>query len=175
MTTPIRHAATSLACLLVAAGASAEKPTRPSPFSVAEGLQNSAATRLAVNAVALEALQAPGQFTMTGFPIDSTRSVDLILERFEVLAPDARIVLGSPEGDTPLPRPDVTLLRGHVAGEPGSFVYLALSPHGNNGYVATGGSTHILSQRKLAARPAPGQLRVIGNALCGQGDIDDIA
>ena len=114
-------------------------------------------TTLELDAAAYEGLRAAGQVTLRGFPLDAVRRVDLEVVRFEVLAPDARIVAASAAGTRPLGRPDLVLLRGRVAGEPGSAVFLGLSPHGTNGYVVTGGATHIISSGPAAG----GQTTVI--------------
>jgi len=73
---------------------------------------------------------------VTGFPLGA-QTVTLDLARFEVLTPDAQIVVGSPEGDKPLPRPDVILLRGKIAGVAESEVYLSLTPTGSRGWIET--------------------------------------
>ncbi len=65
--------------------------------------------------------------------------VDLQLERINVLAPDAQLVVGTKDGQKTLERPDVIMLSGIVAGIPDSTAYLAVSPFGTNGYVEING------------------------------------
>ena len=74
------------------------------------------------------------------------RVVDLDLERFNVLAPGARIVAEGAGGvDDILEDVDVVLLRGTVRGQPESRVFLGLSLTGVHGYVqAMDGATPAL-------------------------------
>ena len=109
--------------------------TIASPLVVHTNQDRGPATALALDAGAYAALPEAGQVTINGFPLDRETRVDLALERFEILAADARIVAGTASGDVDLPRPDVVLLRGFVVGMPGSTVLLALSPHGSNGLI----------------------------------------
>jgi len=67
------------------------------------------------------------------FPISYTENLNLEMERFHIVTPNARFLRG--DGST-LPAPDVVLFRGKVAGEPGSFAYLGFTGQGSgNGYV----------------------------------------
>ena len=43
------------------------------------------------------------------------------------------------------------MLRGSIAGRPGSRVFLSLSQHGANGYVRTGGEQYIIAGAKPGA------------------------
>jgi hypothetical protein len=135
----------TIACLAVTAGVSAQNAVRPSPLRLAERQDGGEVTRLTLDREAYEALRDADSVTLRDFPLDTVRRVDLEVTRFEVLAPDARIVAASASGEREIGRPDVVLLRGRVAGEAGSAVFLGLSPHGNNGYVTVGGATHIVS------------------------------
>lgn len=70
---------------------------------------------------------------------------DLELDRIEVLTDNAELVVGTSEGMKPLPRPDVVLLSGIVAGDADSRVFLSYSPYGTNGYIQQRGETISVS------------------------------
>ena len=44
---------------------------------------------------------------LTDFPLDAQQTVSLELERVEVFTPNAIIVMGTANGDVPIPRPDI--------------------------------------------------------------------
>lgn len=109
------------------------------------------ATPLALSIPKYQALKsAPGrQITLSDLPLGGTKRVDVIGERFAVWSPDARLFVGN----KPVARPDVTLLRGRVAQEPASEVFLGLSPHGCNGWIRTQGAVYVIAAgRKPANR-----------------------
>ncbi len=63
--------------------------------------------------------------------------VDLELERFEVLAPDAAVVVADSDGQYEMLRPEVALFRGRVAGEEDSRVFVASTARGVEGFIQT--------------------------------------
>ena len=87
--------------------------------------------------------------TLTGFPMPGGRSVDLRLEPFEVLTPDAAVVLATADGEVEIGRPEVSLFHGEVVGEPGSRVFLSLSSFGTHALIQSAGSTVVLSEGGL--------------------------
>jgi hypothetical protein len=149
--TPTRTLLTVSAVLLVApttdawSAGPAAVSALPTPLQVTETPQPSFATALALDDEVYVELSRTQQAVVAGFPLDATTRVDLALERFEVFAPDARIVVASGDVEVPMPRPDVVLLRGTVAGQPGSWVFLALSPHGANGVITSAEGRFIIS------------------------------
>jgi hypothetical protein len=86
-----------------------------------------------------------------GFELGKT-TADLDIQRFEVLAPDARVVLGTDAGDVDAPRPEVQLWRGTVVGEEGSHVFFAVSRFGASGFVQTHGRAFIISSGPQGSR-----------------------
>lgn len=116
-----------------------------SPLFVLEKARQAGVTPLAVDLDVYDALEPAGRVVLEAFPLDAATRVDLDLHRFEVLAPDAQIVVGTPWGDVPLPRPEVVLLRGSVCGRPDSSVFLGLTPRGANGFIETPDSRHIIA------------------------------
>ncbi|MHC5115218.1 MAG: M12 family metallo-peptidase, partial [Planctomycetota bacterium] len=79
------------------------------------------------------------------FEFGDGRTVDLDLERFDVFTPDAVVIDATPFGEVEMPRPDVVLLRGHVAGDPEARVFLGIGPDGTHGYVRDGETLQVVS------------------------------
>ncbi|MHA7814810.1 MAG: M12 family metallo-peptidase [Phycisphaerales bacterium] len=70
---------------------------------------------------------------------------DLELDRIEVLTDDAQLVVGTKDGMIDLPRPEVILLSGIVAGDANSRAFISLSPYGTNGYIEQHGEMVSIS------------------------------
>jgi hypothetical protein len=149
--TPTRSLLTVSAVLIVApvpgawAAGPAAAPVMPTPLRVAQTPRSGFATPLTLDGEAYAELRRTQQAVVTGFPLDELSRVDLALQRFEIFAPDARIVSASGNVEVPMPRPDVVLLRGTVVDQPGSSVFLALSPHGTNGVITSAEGHFIIS------------------------------
>lgn len=116
-----------------------------SPLRVAPVQNHEAVTHVSLDPAIYASIKQARQVTLTGFALTPTLSVDLELHAVDVFAADARIVAGSPGGDVPLAKPDVAIFSGHVKNQPGSFVFLALSPLGSNGLIEVGGETYVVS------------------------------
>jgi len=136
----------ALACS-TALAAPADPPRVGSPL-VQVGDVEEAVTPLALDPAAYAQLQGSDKVLVEDFPLGAGEHATLSLERFEVLAPDATLELGTARGVMPLAKPDVVLLRGSVAGEADSSVFLALSPHGTNGYIETGVTTLVIADAR---------------------------
>jgi hypothetical protein len=76
---------------------------------------------------ALSALrrESSASIRIEGFPIAPGETGRLILKRFEVTTPDARITVTGPEGESSLPFPSIAHFSGSIDGEPESRVYVA--------------------------------------------------
>ncbi len=90
-------------------------------------------------------LRSESQLVVAGFSRGSGQLLDLELERFDVFADDATIVIAGPNGEQSIGRPDIQFFRGTVIGDPSSRVFLALSPHGTSGTITAHGETSIIS------------------------------
>ncbi|MHC5022728.1 MAG: M12 family metallo-peptidase [Planctomycetota bacterium] len=141
--------------LALATGAGAQTPVLQTPLRAAPGGQeNGPAFALTFDAADYEALRTVNAVTLADFPLGPDEQVDLVLRRREIFSPDADLVLQTSRGPVPLARPDVVLLGGHVAGEPDSWVFLGLSPHGSHGVIERAGRTHVLSSGRAGdSRP----------------------
>ena len=69
----------------------------------------------------------------------------LVLEQFDVLTPNAEIVVFGADGAIPADLGGLRLWRGVVEGEDDSSVYIAVSDHFTNGFVRVGETIDILS------------------------------
>ncbi len=119
--------------------------TVPSPLVVDSRDVDPIATPLRFDATYFEAIDKAERINIRDFPLDRTTRINLEVENFEVLAPDAVVVRGGLNGDTRIDVPAIALLRGRVVGIPNSKVYLAISPRMSNGIIEIEGTTHIVS------------------------------
>jgi hypothetical protein len=133
MTNPHRRLGLLAAILWMAASAAAHAATLVSP--VRPSASPKRASRLSApgqegldfDANALATLRNVGSdsFTLENFPISPGSTSRLILKRFEVAAPDARITFTAAGGEKSLPLPSVVHFAGHVDGEAASSVYVS--------------------------------------------------
>jgi len=135
-------------------GEQLRRVTVESPFKVVAASRGDEVgiTRLALDTAVYRELKQADRVILTDFALPDGRSVTLKLRPVEVFAEDARIVVGTLEGDVPISRPDVVLLHGRVLGSDSS-VFLALSPHGSNGWVRFTDETFIIA----TAGPSSGE------------------
>ncbi len=109
----------------------------------------------------IEVAPRQGTFVVPRVPVAPGRTADLVLERFEVTTAATRFVLGP--GDRPIPGFDprsIVLLRGSVAGAPGSHVFLVVTPRGAFGSVDFNDGT---PRRAISSRGSdlqPGELAI---------------
>jgi len=127
----------------------------PSPLTVLKVRPDdgpvSPVTALTMDPARYARLKQPHTITITSFPLDAATRVDLDLQRFEILADGARIVVHTDQGDRVVAPPDVVLLRGTIAGLPESRVFLGMTPRGANGFIRIGDTQYI-----IAAAPGAG-------------------
>ncbi len=133
-------------------GASVARSVVPSPLRLVGPGQPGGVTQLALDLGSYAALKQIDETVLTGFHLEAATQVDLVVERFDVFASDAQILASSVDGDLPLPKPEVVLLRGAIVGQPESTVFLALSPHGSNGVIRAAGATYIISSGPAGRR-----------------------
>lgn len=142
----------AIAASFVTAFATAQATRMPSPlvptFSPREA---TVGTAVELDLVLLDEARAHPKVQFTGFPLGNGETVTLDLEPFDVLAPGAQLVAADGANQTPLAIPDVLLMRGTVLGEPGSRVFLALSPYGSQGFLQARGTTFVVADTELNA------------------------
>jgi hypothetical protein len=84
---------------------------------------------LDVDARALADLRGVGRgqaVRLVGFPFAPGSTGDLLLERFEVATPDAKLLVQTDHGTEARPMPAVTHFRGRLDGDPDSRVYVGI-------------------------------------------------
>ena len=105
---------------------------------------------------------------MAQFPTGPGARADLILRRFDVVAPEARIRITGPGGDSFRPLPEIAHFEGIVAGDPDSRVYVAALPDGVVSWLRTSAGTTYVGPdegrrsyvvRDASAAPRPSEWR----------------
>ncbi|MBI4716662.1 MAG: hypothetical protein HY763_02575 [Planctomycetes bacterium] len=133
------------------------------PFTAHTARAVPGALELVPDPAAVAELKARTGAATVEVPVSDNERVTLELERFDVLAPNARFLSGRPGEDQELPRPDVVTLRGWVRGQPSSRAFLALTgAGGGNGYIDLddGRRYFVSSAAPLGARAAPAPLLI---------------
>ena len=169
-----------IALLAGCAVAHASVPTMTSPVaaSLAAGASSKRAAAgqrvgqedLALDRRALAALRLAGRepFRVAQFPTGPGARADLILRRFDVVAPEARIRITGPGGDSFRPLPEIAHFEGIVAGDPDSRVYVAALPDGVVSWLRTSAGTAYVGPdegrrsyvvRDASAAPRPSEWR----------------
>jgi len=123
------------------------------PFAEIEVDRTTGTLRASVQSGFAASLRAGNAVETIEIPTPDGQNVRLELSQFEVLSPDARLVVARPTGEETAIRPRVRLMRGQVANDPASKAFLAVAPSGMvNGYIEKGnGETVVLGT-------APGDL-----------------
>lgn len=136
----------------------AQPAVLPSPLRPVAGSIPGLTVALQLDQDLYAGLKGVGRAQLGGFLLDAHRTVDLSVERFDVPAPDARLILaewtGAAAREVEMAPPDVILLRGQVVGQPGSTVFLSLSPHGSHGYIRLDDDAHGAQQTYIISTPA---------------------
>jgi len=148
-----------LLCLLTAHGAMGRPAQVPSPLTVVADQPAGLVTTLQLDRGRYDQLRQVDDVMITAFPLDADTQVDLDLTRFEILSHDAQVIVHTAFGPIEVPPPDLVLLRGTVAGRPGSRVFLALTPRGTNGYIRLDGDQYVIA----GARPGDARPTVISH------------
>jgi len=118
------------------------------PFVIVGSVDGADALRLSFNKQAFVILEKGIALQDIALQISGTESLILEMERFDVISPSAKFLIGSATGSEPVAAPEVVCFRGQVAGEVGSYAYLSVTLEGRaNGYVYSNGSTYYLAQR----------------------------
>ena len=161
----------ALACAFAAAAATIPSPVRPSSSpALSVRLAAPGQEALDLDASALAALRAVGQdqFSMDNFPTAPGASGRLVLKRFVVAAPDARVSVTGKDGESFLPLPEVSHFKGVIEGEPDSSVYVGVDATGLVAYVhSSTGHSYVgpeESNRNYVVRAADSPLNSAASA-----------
>lgn len=106
-----------------------------------------------INRNVLTSVQENDIVVVQDFPLGTDAQVNLRLQRFEVLAPDAEVVRGTINIDGDLmhrkfPKPNIVFLKGAIEGDPSSSVFLAIGEHTTNGLIERDGMTYVIAKDK---------------------------
>jgi hypothetical protein len=121
---------------LLSALAAASAPPLSSPYRSSSLADKrpvvSGEERLDLDVRALATLRSAPDvpFRIADFPVSPGARAGIVLRRFEIASPDARIRVTGPAGDAFLPLPDLDHFHGHILGEPDSIVYVGARPDG---------------------------------------------
>ena len=116
-------------------------------------------TKLELSAAAVDELGIGQQTQINNVVLPEGPQVNLRLERFNVLAPGAQVIVAGATGERPLDTSGMVFLRGEIVGDPDSRVFVSLSDHGVQGFISRVGSVYSIST---------------GLAVDGLGQIDDL-
>src|ERR1051325_4600893 len=155
-----RLGATGARVLAVTSGASG------TPVRAGEG-----ATLLRVDEDAIAAFRAARGGRLS-IPDATGGSVDLELEPLDILAPGASVTYTDGSGRHAFTA-DVSLYKGHVAGDPASWVVLSMGASGVLGLVERDGRRFTLSPTQRMSTHAPGGLGV--HAFAPEGSLAEAA
>jgi streptogramin lyase len=120
------------------------------------------------------AIKADSATHIFDLPLTPIRNVILEMKRVEVTSPNTKFLIGTTSGDIEISRPDVVLLRGKIAGEDNSSVFIGLCNNGmGNGLITLEtGETYILSKAwEERARGWEGDFTI--SRLSGVSDLRD--
>ncbi len=145
---PYLVVATSIACAVIARAQQPVPTELKAPVRVINGADVAAGSSIRFHEDAYRQLRPVQRVRLTQFPLEQNQTVDLELEQFSITDPATQIVMGTPDGDVPIPHPEVALFRGHVIGEADSDVFLGLSPSGSNGRIRFRGSEYLLAPER---------------------------
>jgi WD40 repeat protein len=138
-------------------------------FSIARPDGGALIIRMSHEHLAAQAAE-PGVVLIRGFPLAAGRTVDLELERFWVTNAGTRFDLGGTGQRADFNPDSVILLRGRIAGEPRSHVYLATAAGMTNGVIELGaglGAWGISSRSRSGSSLPEGELTVFAAAGAG--------
>jgi len=121
------------------------KETRP--FQI-ENFEQEQTIAVNVQAGMYEILKNGSKSQVIAVPVSRFEELTLDLEKFEVVLPNARFVIGTPAGNVAAPAPEVVMFRGKVRGDYNSHGYISFTSKGfSSGIVTTNGVTHYIAYK----------------------------
>ncbi|MFQ5499137.1 MAG: M12 family metallo-peptidase [Candidatus Zixiibacteriota bacterium] len=173
---PILAAALSLSVLLAAAysddllAAASKNPSQL--LNIISETPETGETRLSIPSDLYTTFMAGSDVRELELPVSSSHKLSLVLERYEVIAPDARFLMGGLGGHVTMTRPQVQLFRGKVDGNPNSLAFMAVSSSGLvNGFIDDGANqSYVMSTLPENLRAGESILTV--RPVSGAGELD---
>lgn len=120
-------------------------PLVPAGFAGDAGEVIVAGVRTQLDPTLYQLVKESAAVRLEGFTLGKGLQVDLDLEQFDILTPDALLIVADGQNETATARPDMVMLRGTVVGDESSLVFLTLSPHGTNGIIRSQGGQFVIS------------------------------
>ena len=146
------------------------------PFTVHGKLGLTDAIKVSVAKGTYETLIEGALSQTIALPVSESETISLNLERFEVVIPGARFLIGSTTSKIAAPVPEVVLFRGKVSGDNISHAYFSLTSNGySTGYVTHNGATYYIAHKPgqdfstITKEASGAELPPFVN-LCGVGD-----
>jgi hypothetical protein len=177
-----------IALFTLCTAALAGVPEKASPFRTAGRAElrskraQAGEEPLAFDAAALASLRASDEapFVMSDFPVAPGVRAPVVVRRFSISAPDARLRVTGPHGDELRPLPDVAHFAGFVVGEPESMVYLGARPDGMHAFVRSSAGTSYVGPDEAKTgfvvrdSASPANDRYAGSAFrCAEDQLPD--
>jgi hypothetical protein len=127
---------------------------------------------VSLDRTALAALRSSGRepFRLTGFPTSPGVRSEVILRRFDITDPDARIRITGESGDTFRALPDIAHFEGRVPGEEDSVVYVAAMPDALVSWVRSRAGAIYVGPDEAPLRRS--RLRISGRSASGGFAVD---
>jgi hypothetical protein len=110
--------------------------------------------KLGLDRTALKKLRLKRRALLREFPIGDVRTGDLVLQRFEPFAADARVEIMEAGGPRPLALPDNVYFRGTVAGDPTSLALVVAGRRRVHGFVVSDGQVFPFGPDRRGAHRA---------------------
>ena len=123
-------AVVAMACMVSTQAACAEATITAPGLLTRDGVDAHGHLRLKIDAAANQSLRQTAARVDLQLPITADETIALSLERFDVIAPQARFIRFVDGRPVNVQSPQVVLLRGEISNEPGSHVFLALTARG---------------------------------------------
>ena len=153
---------TLAAVALTCSSALAQRPEVTFPMASLGSDAGLEALLLQPDLVALSGLESLSAVELTGFPLPSGGTVDLVLERLSVERHRFGLHLDGVAVPGVVESLGLTVWKGHVEGVLGSDVMLGLSPHGCRGWIDLGGDLiHVMPQPDSAGDWTQGHVVVM--------------
>lgn len=130
----------------------AQEAVIDSPVRATDPNGAAALTEVTLDYAAMRAIPTGRETLVRNFPLGRGRVVDVLVEPFDVLTPDAELVVGTDHGDVPMPRPELVLLRGRILGDDDSSFFLGASPQMMHGVITDAQGKYFLSSGPYGTR-----------------------
>ncbi|MCA9307400.1 MAG: hypothetical protein KDA16_12765 [Phycisphaerales bacterium] len=108
----------------------------------------------------------PTTLRLEAVEIEPGRTLNLHLERFDILDPDAVFIVAGADGEFETTPPAVALYRGTLPDDPDSLIVVASTPRGTSGIIRTPNQTRALTPTPTGFKTLPFDDTPITTQLC---------